>query len=585
MVGIIPVLADDGADHKVRQARPILLGTSGGNVIDRTSRFCCSGTLGGLVEDASGTQYILSNNHVLGVINTATAGDDVNQPGMIDNGCAAPAEDIVADFSEYITIDFNSTNLVDAAIAEVRAGQVDSIGTIIDIGAPSTSTVSAFVGMDVQKSGRTSGYTNGIVDAVDVTVNIGYPNECGSRRTTSVTFVNQITITPGEFSTGGDSGSIIFDMTANGPQATALLFAGSTSRTIANHISDALNANWAVGALTMAGGTAAVCGDGTCDANEDSCNCAADCGAAPGSETSCNDGVDNDCDGATDCDDSDCLGDAACPSCGDGACDAGEDSCNCASDCGVAPSTETSCSDGSDNDCDGAIDCLDSDCTGDAACQSGSSAIVDCITYDANVTISIAIVDDINNSVSGASVTAEVFVNGSSVGTATGTTDSSGSVGFRLRGASNGDCITTDVLSVVASGLSFDGSEPVNGYQKKVDDKPDADCRASSDVCGTSNADFVGKGRNPSAAITLEAIAVPGHGKSRVQVSAIKLRSSNALLAIPGVVGHGVGKDADGNYVIQVYLDEDSAAARARVPALLEGVSVKIIVTGPFEAH
>ncbi len=54
------------------------------------------------------------------------------------------------------------------------------------------------------------------------------------------------------------------------------------------------------------------CGDGTCDAGEDSCNCPADCGNPPGSETNCSDGIDEDCDGATDCADADCSGDPAC---------------------------------------------------------------------------------------------------------------------------------------------------------------------------------------------------------------------------------------------------------------------------------
>jgi hypothetical protein len=54
------------------------------------------------------------------------------------------------------------------------------------------------------------------------------------------------------------------------------------------------------------------CGDGTCDANEDSCNCSDDCGAPPTTETNCSDGIDEDCDGNTDCDDIDCDGDPAC---------------------------------------------------------------------------------------------------------------------------------------------------------------------------------------------------------------------------------------------------------------------------------
>ena len=117
-------------------------------------------------------------------------------------------------------------------------------------------------------------------------------------------------------------------------------------------------------------GSGSYCGDGTCDPGEDQCNCPDDCGTPPSTETSCTDGVDNDCDTYTDCDDSDCDGDPACaePYCGDGTCDPDEDQCNCPEDCGTPPSTETSCTDGIDNDCDTYTDCDDSDCDGDPAC-------------------------------------------------------------------------------------------------------------------------------------------------------------------------------------------------------------------------
>jgi len=49
------------------------------------------------------------------------------------------------------------------------------------------------------------------------------------------------------------------------------------------------------------------CGDGTCSDYEDSCNCPDDCGAPPATETVCDDGLDDDCDGATDSDDPDCF--------------------------------------------------------------------------------------------------------------------------------------------------------------------------------------------------------------------------------------------------------------------------------------
>jgi sialate O-acetylesterase len=54
------------------------------------------------------------------------------------------------------------------------------------------------------------------------------------------------------------------------------------------------------------------CGDVTCDPVEDQCNCSSDCGIPPSTETSCSDGIDEDCDNYTDCDDADCSGDSAC---------------------------------------------------------------------------------------------------------------------------------------------------------------------------------------------------------------------------------------------------------------------------------
>src|SRR5262250_1941995 len=86
-------LADGGPNHQVRNTH---FGVSGGNVNDITRRFCCSGTLGSLVTDGT-TSYILSNNHVLGLSGQASVGDDISQPGLIDNGCRVAT--VVADFT------------------------------------------------------------------------------------------------------------------------------------------------------------------------------------------------------------------------------------------------------------------------------------------------------------------------------------------------------------------------------------------------------------------------------------------------------------------------------------------------------
>src|SRR5439155_23703642 len=119
------------------QPFPIQLGTSGGNINDSSKAFCYGGTLGALVEDASGNQYILSNNHVLARTNAAALGEDVIQPGLIDQSpaCFRDRTDIVANLSNFISINFRKgtmrANAVDAAIAQVRVGNVDPTGFII----------------------------------------------------------------------------------------------------------------------------------------------------------------------------------------------------------------------------------------------------------------------------------------------------------------------------------------------------------------------------------------------------------------------------------------------------------------------
>jgi len=59
------------------------------------------------------------------------------------------------------------------------------------------------------------------------------------------------------------------------------------------------------------------------------------------------------------------------PVCGDATCDPGEDRCDCPTDCGTPPSTETVCDDGVDEDCDGGADCSDptGDCDAEPACD------------------------------------------------------------------------------------------------------------------------------------------------------------------------------------------------------------------------
>jgi hypothetical protein len=234
------------ADHKARQPRPIQLGVSGGNSNDIANGFCCSGTLGALVTDSSGKQYILSNTHVFagdavlgGNGKIAAIGDDIDQAGLIDNACQATPADMVADLSDWAP--FGMFN-IDAGIALTRPGQVSTDGSILEIGPIASTTASAFVNQRVKKSGRTTGLTSSSVSSLNATVTVGYTDECAGQ-SFNVTYTGQILITNrgSRFLNSGDSGSLMVEDVATNPRAVGLLFAGSSSIAVANPINDVLN--------------------------------------------------------------------------------------------------------------------------------------------------------------------------------------------------------------------------------------------------------------------------------------------------------------------------------------------------------
>ena len=252
-------LADGGANHRVRNLR---FGVSGGNVNDISRRFCCSGTLGALITDGT-NQYILSNNHVLGRSGEAVAGEDVSQPGLIDNNCNIAT--VVADFTGFAPL---GPSNVDAAVAQLRPGQMDSSGFIEDIGVPSSTIGIPTVGLSVAKSGRTTGFTTGSITSINTSVSVQYTTSCGGGgKKTTISFTNQLVITPGTFSAGGDSGSLIVTNNAS-HNPVGLLFAGSSSSTIANPIGQvltrlgtALGRTFSFGGGGGGGGSATPAGD------------------------------------------------------------------------------------------------------------------------------------------------------------------------------------------------------------------------------------------------------------------------------------------------------------------------------------
>ncbi len=126
--------------------------------------------------------------------------------------------------------------------------------------------------------------------------------------------------------------------------------------------------------------------------------CDADVSNGLGMQEDCQNGVDDDGDGATDCADADCHGHAYCLeyheyTCGNGADDDGDGLVDCDDpDCTQTqecdPDHEWACLDGQDNDDDGLTDCADPDCEGacEEVCDDGvdndGDGSVDCADSD-----------------------------------------------------------------------------------------------------------------------------------------------------------------------------------------------------------
>ncbi len=233
-------------ESRQEEERPIELGVSGGNINDFVRllifQFCGGGTLGALVEDDL-FQYILSNNHILARTNKGVIGDPIIQPGLPDQelACLADIQDAVADLSDFMPISFapRTRNTLDAAIAQVRPGEVDPSGSIVGIGEVSMSVVEPALGMPVKKMGRSTGLTFGTISAIDAVVVVKYDRACRLCRQRA-TFANQILIdTPG-FNDSGDSGSLIVEDCSDHPRAVGLLFAGTQRATFVNPIGSVL---------------------------------------------------------------------------------------------------------------------------------------------------------------------------------------------------------------------------------------------------------------------------------------------------------------------------------------------------------
>ena len=250
---IVTVLSNNQAAQKT----PVSLGVSGGNANDNgssgSSSTCCSGTLGALVS-RGGNQYVLSASHVLARSDAGSPGDAIIQPGLIDSGCSTASTTTVANLSQYVNLESPpaTTPFVDAALAQVGSGQVNPLGTILELGgttqngqptdAPPHAGAGATpsIGLAIAKSGRSTGLTCSTITAINAVVNVQYQKGCGTGPSFTATFSNLVIVGNQGFSADGDSGSLL--VTQSGADPVALLVASADTETVAAPVSDVLAA-------------------------------------------------------------------------------------------------------------------------------------------------------------------------------------------------------------------------------------------------------------------------------------------------------------------------------------------------------
>ena len=247
-------ISSNPAGHEQQLATPAFLGASGGNNNDFDAKGnqivdCCGGTLGSLIQNSSGTQYLLSCNHVLARSDQASVGEMIVQPGLIDNNCTPNGEGAgttpIGILTAWLPLGSGSTN-ADAAIAQVDSNAVNANGAILELGAmqgngklaaapPGISSTggkgeAGSLSLTVAKSGRTTGLTCGRISALDLTVAVDYFKDCAETVPyLTKTYTGQIAIEGREFSDAGDSGSLVVD-TSNA-EPVGLFFAGGVTAT------------------------------------------------------------------------------------------------------------------------------------------------------------------------------------------------------------------------------------------------------------------------------------------------------------------------------------------------------------------
>lgn len=238
IVNVIPTGPIDVQSQRFKM-RPAACGISVGHVR------ITAGTQGVLARGRRAPRnrrvLMLSNNHVLAGVNRGRPNDPIVQPGTADGGRSP--RDRVALLERFVRIHTDGRpNYVDAATGWcwhrlVRKEMVYRSSRGLRLFRVSGRSVACRRGMLVGKTGRTTQLTTGRVTDCNVSIRVNMG------RGEVANFRDQIAIRGlrGDFSRGGDSGSLIWTWNSN-RNPVGLLFAGGGGYTFANKIGRVLSA-------------------------------------------------------------------------------------------------------------------------------------------------------------------------------------------------------------------------------------------------------------------------------------------------------------------------------------------------------
>jgi hypothetical protein len=236
----------DGVTLRVRKIGRVLVrpeaalsSTNKGHAFRRGGKIACgssiaptgaqhSGTLGAFLRDEKGL-LALSNNHVIGGCNHTPIGQQITSPSGPDTMAGGPAITQFATMESLVELrsgdlQFVPTQRSDAAVARVTSPKLITSwqGDFFDT---PTSLMTPSEGLVVEKVGRTTGHTKGVVESRIIAM---MPVPYKDRRFSAVVNYSRIwtvksTSLGDPFALPGDSGSLV--VTENGKAAVGLLFA------------------------------------------------------------------------------------------------------------------------------------------------------------------------------------------------------------------------------------------------------------------------------------------------------------------------------------------------------------------------